>query len=60
MQYYMLIFKSKDIKVNLKNIIKLIKQTKCFKRKPKLTKHDLSPRKANKKKTSQKIPIKRE
>ena len=32
MQYYMLIFKSKDIKVNLKNIIKFIKQTKCFKR----------------------------
>ena len=43
------LFSAKEIAVNLNNIIKFIKKTKCFERKPILTKKDLSPRKVNKK-----------
>ena len=43
------LFYSKDTATNFKNIVKFIKKTKCFERKPKLTKKDLSPRKVNKK-----------
>ena len=43
------LFSAKEIAANLNNIIKFIKKTKCFERKPKLTKENLSPRKTNKK-----------
>ena len=43
------IFSEISIKKKLYKIIRFIKKTKCFERKPKLTKKDLSPRRSKKK-----------
>ena len=46
------LFSSRSIKINLTKIIKFMKKAKCFERKPKLSKTDLSPKRGTKKRKS--------
>ena len=52
------LFSSRSIKTNLKKIIKFMKKSKCFERKPKLAKRDLSPKRGTKKRKTNTVNTK--